>query len=286
MQNITHRTKDGNIVKIQCYTRLNSTVELAREYAERGYPDRYAVMCEYENNKENDEHGLYMSCILRPSIFPAQAGLLTALATAALAEGLELHTRKRIGIGWVNSIYCEGKQIGSVSIEGKLDDFKTYEYIIVSFVAKLSSEDFPNRLTDLMKTVFEADNMSVVTLVAKDVLNKFFPFYITMRSNPKQFMSSYRQKFILNGVKIKYISDGKRESARVVGLNTEICTLKIQRKNGEEIEVSSPTKVVIPKSIRLPSQKRAKQLLEKKEKEATENDQKKDEKETAKAAAK
>ena len=247
---VTHRASDNSIVRLECHTRLDCTAaELARKYARQGYPDRYAVVCEYE---KDGDHGLYLSCILRPSIFPAQAGLLSSLATVALVTGLEEHTNSRMGIGWVNNVYCEGRMIGSASIEGKLDNFTSYEYIIVNFSVKLSNEDFPPRLTDLMKKVFESGNNSVVTIIAKSVLNKFFPFYTNMRANTK-FMNVYRQKFILTGEKVKHTTDsGRKETCRVVGINTEYCTLIVEKKNGKTEEIKTPARVVIPKYIKLP----------------------------------
>lgn len=248
---ITMRASDNSIVRLECHTELESTVELAREYAMKGYPDRYAVICEKRSEKETDTRKLYISCILRPSIFPSQAGLLSSLATVAMVTGLEEHTTKRLGIGWVSNVYCEGKMIGNVSIEGKLDNYTSYEYIIVNFTVRLSADDFPPRLADLVKKVFESDNVSVAAIIAKSILNKFFPLYVTMKSNTK-FMNIYRQKFILTGMKIKHITDGRKESCRVVGINTDYCTLLVKKKNGKVEEIKTPAKVIIPKYVKLP----------------------------------
>ena len=97
---ISVRESDNNIVKLECYNRLDSTVKLARAYARDGYPDRYAVVAEYLGG--SDDRGIHMSIILRPSIFPSQAGLLSSLASVALVTALEDHTSKRLGIGWVS----------------------------------------------------------------------------------------------------------------------------------------------------------------------------------------
>ncbi len=247
---ISMRATDGSIVKMECHTRLDSAAELARKYAKEGYPDRYAVVCEYENLRDGDSRGLYISCILRPSIFPSQAGLLSSLAAVAFATGLEEHTKKKIGIGWVSNIYCDGKMIGSATIEGKLDNYTTYEYIIVNFAAKLSTEDFPPRISDLVKKVFEDDNNSVATIIAKTVLNKFFPFYSNMRNHMK-FMNTYRQKFLLYGIKIKLLNGTRRESCKVAGINTDYCTLLVEKKNGEIEEIKTPARVIIPKNVKL-----------------------------------
>ena len=66
---ISIRESDNNIVKLECYNRLDSTTKLARAYARDGYPDRYVIVAEYLGG--SDERGIHMSIILRPSIFPS-----------------------------------------------------------------------------------------------------------------------------------------------------------------------------------------------------------------------
>ena len=209
---ISIRESDNNIVKLECYNRLDSTTKLARAYARDGYPDRYVIVAEYLGG--SDERGMHMSIILRPSIFPSQAGLLSSLATVALVSALEEHTTHNIGIGWVSKIYCDGKLIGDVTIEGKLDNFTSYEYIIITFSVKLSDDNFPPKMSDLIKKVFSTENNSIATIVAKNVISKFFPLHSSLK-NPDKFMSLYMQKFILTGTKVKYLKDGKRHTCKV-----------------------------------------------------------------------
>ena len=247
---ISIRATDDSIVKLECHEKLISTAAVAREYARAGYSDRYAVIAEYAAGKETSERGIYMSLILRPSIVPSQAALLSSLATVALINALEEHTTRRLGIGWVSNIFCDGKQIGGVTIEGKLDNFTSYEYIIINFAVKLSEEDFPPRLTDLVKKVFERDSNSISTIIAKNILNKFFPLYGNMKNNTK-FMNVYKQKFILHGVKIKYLADGKKESCKILGVDNADCSLIIERPGGKIEHVVTPASVIIPRSVKL-----------------------------------
>ena len=178
-KNITIREADGGVINMEIYTELNSVTALARESAKNGYPDRYVVFSEKQHrhgHEDGFENGMYMACILRPSLFPSQASLLGALSATALATALEEHTTARLGIGWVSDIYCEGVKIGETSIEGKLDNHTTYEYIIVTFSVKLDSDNFPPRLSDMIRKVFEVENTSISMIVARGVLNRFFKF--------------------------------------------------------------------------------------------------------------
>jgi BirA family biotin operon repressor/biotin-[acetyl-CoA-carboxylase] ligase len=254
---IVFRASDGNTVRLEHRESLPSAAALAKEYANAGYPDRYAVYTEKQTalsalgtplSENQSENGLYVSCILRPSIFPSQAGAIGALSSVAFASALEEHTSKNIGIGWVSSIYCEGVKIGETSVEGKLDDFTSYEYLIVSFSVKMNEKNFPPRLTDIVRRVFEEDSVSVSMIMAKTVLNKFFAVYRELK-NPAKHINAYVSRSVLLDKKIKFIDDGKKKACRVIGINRESLALIVEGKDGRRHEITSPSGVVIPNKI-------------------------------------
>lgn len=259
IQVTSFRLSDSNIIKLEYRESLPSTAALAREYARGGYPDRYVIFAENQTSTAitgskladgESERGVFISCILRPSFFPSQAGLLGPISAAALITALEEHTTKRLGIGWVSDIFCEGKKIGGVAIEGKLDSFSSYEYLIVSFAIRLDSVNFPPRLTDMIKKVFESENASVAMIIAKTVLTRFFAAYTDIK-NPGKMMDIYKERFILIDKKIKYIEDGKRHTCRVVDVDRQTATLTVETRRGEFKKITSPSGVIIPAKIKV-----------------------------------
>ena len=258
-QVVSFRLSDSNIIKLEYREAVPSTAALAREYARAGYPDRYVIFAENQSNtavtgtklSEGEyERGVFISCILRPSFFPSQAGLLGPISAAALITALEEHTTKRLGIGWVSDIYCEGGKIGGVAIEGKLDSFSSYEYLIVSFAIRLDGTNFPPRLTDMIRKVFESENASVAMIIAKTVLTRFFAAYTDIKS-PAKMMDIYKERFVLTDKKIKYVEDGKRHSCRVVDVDRQTATLTVETKKGELKRITSPSGVIIPAKIKM-----------------------------------
>ena len=256
---VTYREADGSIINFEAHSSLKSPLELARYYAtEKNYPDRYVVFTDRlakvktiakKDYEAEAERGIFMSCILRPSIFPSQAAVLNAMSTAAMVSALEDHTSKDMGIGWVSDVYCDGVKIGSVSLEGKLDDFTTYEYIIISFNAKLSKENFPPTLADMVKKVFESENTSVNMIIARNILTKFFKFYQNIKT-PQKFMTEYTQRFALRGKKVKYFRDEKWKAHKVLGIDSRTGELIIDNGKDPDIRVSSPVLIQNPKKIK------------------------------------
>lgn len=254
---ITFRASDGNTIRFEHRESLPSVVALAREYAKAGYPDRYVIFTEKQTaisatgNLLSDseiESGLYMSCILRPSIFPSQAGPISAFSATALATALEEHSDNEIGIGWVSDIYCNGTKIGCTSVEGKLDNFTSYEYLIVTFAVKLDNKKFPPRLTDMVRQVFEEKSISVPQIMAKTVLNKFFGMYKELKT-PEKHLSAYTNRSVLTDVSIKYIEDGKKKPGKVVGIDKSTLALLVETKDGRRLNITSPSHIILPSKL-------------------------------------
>jgi BirA family biotin operon repressor/biotin-[acetyl-CoA-carboxylase] ligase len=255
---ISMRMSDGNIVTIECHDKLQSAVSLAREYARQGYPDRYAVFTEYQSSTNINgippregayDKGAFISCILRPALFPSQVNFIGALTSVALAQGLEMHTDKQIGIGWVSDVYFDGEKIGGTSIEGKLDSYNAYEYIIVTFAVRLTEKQFPPSLKDLIENVFINDNVSVAMIVAKDILTKFFSLY-PMLKTPSRFFDEYKKRFILSNISIKEIVDGKKIPCKVVGVDDD-GMLIVAYPGGKTKKIGSAKNLIIPKKVHI-----------------------------------
>ncbi len=253
------RLPDGAMMKLEYHSELSSTSALAKAYANAGYPDRYAILTEKQFtsgitgtklSEGEGERGIFLSIILRPSFFPSQAGLIAPLSTVALTTALEAHTTSSLGIGWINSVYCEGVHIGGVSVEGKLNSYSSYEYLIINFAARLDEKNFPPRLTDMVKKVFESENLSISMIIAKTVLAKFFTVYANVRS-PEKFMDIYKRKFALVGKRVTLLRDGKRHTCRVVDVDKKSCALTVEEKGGTRTTVTSPSAIIIPKRIKI-----------------------------------
>ena len=260
MANTFHmRALDGSIVRFEYHESCESVQQIARARAVAGFPDRYVVFSEKQTKynalgepiKNGEfERGVYMSCILRPSMFPSQVSFFAAMSTVALISVLEEHTTKPLGIGWVSNVYCEGDKIGGVTVEGRLDSFNSYEYIIVSFLVALDESSFPPRLSDLVKKVFESENASVSAIIAKDILSKFLSLYPKVKS-PDKFMDLYKQKFILAGVKARYTEAGKRKRCKILSVDSKDCTLIVETRGGEIKHIFTNKNVTIPTKIKL-----------------------------------
>ena len=254
----TVKVGNGTTVKIEYRDFASSTAALAKEYAIQGYPDKYAIFTEHQSTSDitstklregSLEHGIFISLILRPSFFLTQAASLGTMSVVALTQALETYTTKNLGIGWVTDVFCEGTKIGGSQIEGKLKDFNSYDYIIVTFAAKIDEKNFPPRLKDSVKLIFEKDSSSLGMMMAKTILDKFFIAYSNINTT-ESFKKYYVNKFVMANLRIKYIDGNKKKSATIVGVDKESLSLVISTGRRDEIIVSKPSAVIIPGRIK------------------------------------
>ncbi len=259
-KNFSFRMSDGNVVLMEAHDTLPSTAALAKGYAEAGYPDRYVVFADRQTTspitgtrlKEGaSEEGVFMSCILRPSLFASQVGFFGAMAAVALTSALEEHSSLRFGIGWVSDVYCEGERIGGAMLEGKLDRFSTFEYLIVTFAVRLDKDNFPPRLTDMIRKVFESENASLSMIIGRTILSRFFALYPHVKT-PQKFMDAYTKHFALRGVALKRrLEDGRLERVKALGIDTKNGALMVETKKGEVLRIATRGSIILPKKIRM-----------------------------------
>ena len=241
------RTSDGNILKLEYHEHLPSVSALAKEYARGGYPDRYVVLA--ERTDADSSAGIYMSVILRPSIFPSQAVFVAPAAAVASATALQEHTTKSVGIGWLSDVYCDGYRIGSIGVEGKLDNFTSYEYLIINFSLHLDKANFPPRLTDMIRKVFESESASIAMIIAKNVLGKFFSLYTGIKS-PQKIMNSYKNLFTQRGERIKCTIGDSTKTCKILGVDGATCALIVEERGGKITNVTTAKGVSMPRKLR------------------------------------
>lgn len=94
-----------------------------------------------------DKTGLYMTVILRPEFFTADADLVTICAGCAVCRAIESMTEKTPLIKWVNDIYLNGKKICGILSEATADfEARTIDSIVVGIGINITTADFPNGL--------------------------------------------------------------------------------------------------------------------------------------------
>lgn len=112
--------------RISSYASTESTMEIAHRLAAAGEPEGHAVFAEAQTRgrgrlgrtwRSPTGQGIYVSVLLRPTLAPADAPLLTVLAAVALVEAVREATGLEARIKWPNDLLFGDKKVAGILTE-------------------------------------------------------------------------------------------------------------------------------------------------------------------------
>ena len=204
-------TENKKAYKLTAYNTLTSTNSYLKEDAKKGAPEGHSIIAASQSGGKGrmgrsffspDGTGLYLSTLLRPSLPPKDAVLITIAAAVATAKVIEEISGKHARIKWVNDIFIEGKKVCGILTESALStDGNSLEYAILGIGINLTAPKggFPDSIKDTAGTIFDdrhisdADRISI----AEKVLDEIYSVYKSLQE--RKFMPEYRSRSILIG---------------------------------------------------------------------------------------
>lgn len=156
------RIRDGLETKvfgkrdIVYFTETDSTNTRAKDLAVRGAPEGALVLSEKQTKGRGREErnwfspsrdGIYLSLILRPTIPPREAPMITLLTAVAVAEALLSLTRLKIAIKWPNDILVGGKKLAGILTEMTTQG-DSIDYVVVGLGLNVNTPRFPDNIRD------------------------------------------------------------------------------------------------------------------------------------------
>lgn len=119
--------KHENDLSISVRRTVDSTNTWVRQRAQEGAAEGTVVVAEGQTAGRGrrgraffspEGSGIYLSLLLRPSIDPSQAHLLTCAAAVAVARAIERTSGQSASIKWVNDVYCNERKVAGILTEG------------------------------------------------------------------------------------------------------------------------------------------------------------------------
>jgi BirA family biotin operon repressor/biotin-[acetyl-CoA-carboxylase] ligase len=138
------------------FTETDSTNTRAKDLAVRGAPEGALVLSEKQTKGRGREErnwfspsrdGIYLSLILRPTIPPREAPMITLLTAVAVAEALLSLTRLKIAIKWPNDILVGGKKLAGILTEMTTQG-DSIDYVVVGLGLNVNTPRFPDNIRD------------------------------------------------------------------------------------------------------------------------------------------
>lgn len=116
--------------RIHYHPKVDSTNRLAMELARQGAPEGTVVIADGQTKgrgrlkriwQSPPGLNLYLSCLLRPDLAPADASQITLTAGVAVAEAIARFCPEGVGLKWPNDVQIRGRKVCGILTEMRMD---------------------------------------------------------------------------------------------------------------------------------------------------------------------
>ncbi len=92
--------------------------------------------------------GIFMTMLLRPTVKPDEASMLTLVAAMAVAKGIRLYTGLPAGVKWPNDIVINGKKVCGILTEMNTE-IEYINYVVIGIGINVLNQSFPDEIKDV-----------------------------------------------------------------------------------------------------------------------------------------
>ncbi|WP_304507048.1 biotin--[acetyl-CoA-carboxylase] ligase [Anaerotignum sp.] len=180
--------------------------------------------------------GIWMSILLRPTIFPSEASVLTLLAGLAVCQALEEETGLSPQIKWPNDILLNGKKLVGILTEMDCEMQETH-FVIVGIGINVNTAEFPEGVNDVATSLYleSGRTFSRKNILQRVLLNfeNLYEAFISSHSGFAPFLSRYKEKCSTLNQEVRVI--GKETFfAQAVDITPEGELVVIRKDNGKQ----------------------------------------------------
>ena len=225
---------------------IHSTNTYLKEQAENGAPEGSVVIAlsQYGGRGRrgrsffSEAGGLYMSVLLRPTLAPDKATLITAAAAVAVARGVEKLTGLSPRVKWVNDILLSGKKLAGILTEAALTlSGDRLSYAIVGIGINVAATEFPPEISEIATSLgAHLDTPPALSELAAACLSELAEVLTDIES--PAMMQTYRALSAVIGRTVRVIGSGTEYTARVRDILDD-GTLAVIDESGREHILSS-----------------------------------------------
>lgn len=224
------------------YPEVDSTNNVCLQLAKSGESERVCVVAYSQTAGRGRQGrsfyspastGVYFSLSYRAGLDVESSLLITPAAACAVASVLEELSGRKMGIKWVNDVYCEGKKVCGILTESRLDFSKNaLDYAVIGIGVNLTVPEggFAGELESKAGAVFDFKPDS--ELRAQVVLKILDRLEEVLSSIPSRgFLEEYRSRSILTGREVSFQRGGSLICGTVTGIDDR-CRLEVMTAGG------------------------------------------------------
>ena len=178
------------------------------------------------------DENLYFSILLRPSLEPEKAPMLTLVMAYSVAKALQKEDIQVL-IKWPNDLVLSGKKVCGILTEMNLSGMQV-EDIIVGVGLNVNTMKFPDELEDKAtslrkETLRELECGELLQLILKEFDKQYQRFL--ENQNLEFLQEDYNAMLINRGREVMVLEPGKEYLAKALGIN-KFGELLVQKEDG------------------------------------------------------
>lgn len=228
--------------KIFYFPSLSTTMEVAKEYVRKGYPEGTVIIAGEQTAGRgrkgrtwlSPKGGLYLSLILYPSIDLLPH--LMMFSSLAVVKAIEDVCGLKPQIKWPNDILIKGKKVGGILIESAIQGERVdYAIIGIGLNINLDPSFFPQIspfATSLSKEL--GQEISYLSVV-KSLLEELERLYLRLKRG-EDIYAEWRGRLEILGKRVKVIGEGLEEEGVVEEIEKD-GTLLLRRDDGSILQI-------------------------------------------------
>ena len=235
-------------ITLQIFDHIDSTNLHARHIAAKGAAEGAIIVAGSQSAGRGrlgrsfyspEGTGLYMSILLRPSIAPSSAILITTAAAVAVCDAISEVFGKEAQIKWVNDIFLAGKKVCGILTEAAFSaQGDALEYAVCGIGINICPPEngFPPELSLIAGALCEQPEAGLRNRIAGVTLKHFFRYYHALEQ--REFLQEYRRRSLVIGRDIYILRGDQRIPATVLAIDDE-CRLCVRLKDGSTEIIST-----------------------------------------------
>lgn len=163
---------------------VSSTQDIAHELAKKGAEHGTIILANEQTKGKGRMNrawyskagkGIWLSMILRPSIYPYEAPQLTLLSATVIADAIKKMTNLQPQIKWPNDVLINGKKIAGILTEMHAEQDQIH-YVVIGIGLNVNQEieDIPAELQHRASSIqIESNEICDIRKIAQNLLAMF-----------------------------------------------------------------------------------------------------------------
>lgn len=243
--------------EIISYKKVDSTNIVAYELAEKGMKEGTVILAD-EQAKGKGRHGrhwsspskggIYMSCILRPSIAPNEIPRITLLAAVAVAQAIRDVSSLEVTIKWPNDIMIDGKKLCGILTQMKAEQ-DSVDFVVLGIGINVNSpiKQLPKGASSIKEELYRTSAKAALSRVelTKRVLEKLEEYYnILKKEGFEPIINTWKDLSLMIGSRVKVTLHSKTFEGLAHDINPD-GALVVRTESGLLEKISSGDVVMV-----------------------------------------